>query len=179
MTDLQSVEAAVRAEGFNDFKWISGRDVQVRQWVRLKCMFGCESYGKLGTCPPSVPSIEECRQLFSEYERVLVIHLAVKFENPDDRHAWSKKRSKELLSVEREVFLSGYHKAFLVSFNSCGLCKDCTGNREDCKNKKSARPGVDALGVDVFETVRRAGFSIEVLKDYDQEMNRYALLLVE
>jgi predicted metal-binding protein len=142
-------------------------------------MFGCESYGKLGTCPPSVPSIEECRQLFLEYEHILIIHLAVQLKNPDDRHEWGRKKGKELLSVEREVFLSGKHKAFLVSFSSCDLCKECTGNRDDCKNKKTARPAVDGLGVDVFETVRRAGFPIEVLKDYDKEMNRYALLLVE
>jgi len=33
--------------------------------------------------------------------------------------------------------------------------------------------------VDVFTTVRKAGFSIEALTDYNQEMNRYAFLLVK
>jgi predicted metal-binding protein len=42
-----------------------------------------------------------------------------------------------------------------------------------------ARPCPEALAVDVFSTVRRAGFPIEVLTEYNQEMNRYALLLVE
>jgi predicted metal-binding protein len=42
-----------------------------------------------------------------------------------------------------------------------------------------SRPCPEALGVDVFSTVRNAGFPIEVLTGFDQEMNRYAFLLVE
>ena len=33
--------------------------------------------------------------------------------------------------------------------------------------------------MDVFATVRKLGYPIEVLIDYDQAMNRYAFLLVE
>jgi hypothetical protein len=35
------------------------------------------------------------------------------------------------------------------------------------------------MGVDVFATVRKYGFPIEVLSDYAQAMNRYAFLLIE
>jgi hypothetical protein len=35
------------------------------------------------------------------------------------------------------------------------------------------------MGVDVFATVRKHGFPIQVLKDYRDEMNRYAFLLVD
>jgi predicted metal-binding protein len=41
-----------------------------------------------------------------------------------------------------------------------------------------ARPCPEALGVDVFSTLRKAGFPIEVLTEYGQKMNRYAFLLV-
>jgi hypothetical protein len=34
------------------------------------------------------------------------------------------------------------------------------------------------MAVDVFATVRKIGFPVEVLSDYDQPMNRYAMLLV-
>jgi hypothetical protein len=34
------------------------------------------------------------------------------------------------------------------------------------------------MAVDVFSTARAAGYPIEVLSDYDQTMNRYAILLV-
>jgi hypothetical protein len=35
------------------------------------------------------------------------------------------------------------------------------------------------MAVDVFSTVRRIGYPIEVLADYRQAMNRYAFLLIE
>ena len=42
------IESIMRENGYDDFKWISGKDVVVCQWPRFKCMFGCSSYGKKG-----------------------------------------------------------------------------------------------------------------------------------
>jgi predicted metal-binding protein len=63
--------------------------------------------------------------------------------------------------------------------DECRLCKVYPGTRAACKNPASARPCPEALGVDVFTTVRKAGYPIEVLTEYHQEMNRYAFLLME
>jgi hypothetical protein len=35
------------------------------------------------------------------------------------------------------------------------------------------------MAIDVFATVRKLGFPIEVLSDYSQAMNRYAFLVIE
>jgi hypothetical protein len=35
------------------------------------------------------------------------------------------------------------------------------------------------MAMDVYSTVRRAGYPIEVLPDYDRAMNRYSFLLIE
>jgi predicted metal-binding protein len=179
MPDHQTIETIARQHGCEDFAWISGVDVQVRQWVRFKCTFGCDTYGKKGGCPPAVPSIEDCREFFSEYERILVLHLAVKLAHPDDRKAWSRKKNLELLALERAAFLAGFHKAFLLFMDECRICNDCPGTRAECRSPQLARPCPEALGVDVFATVRSAGFPIEVLTDYDQEMHRYTFLLAE
>jgi predicted metal-binding protein len=178
-TDKRAIEEIARSHGCADFKWISGADVRVRQWVRFKCMFGCASYGKKGGCPPSVPSVSECRELFGEYEHILVLHLSAKLAHPEDRKEWSRSRNLELLPIERDAFLAGYPKAFLLFMDECRICEDCPGTREDCRNLAMSRPCPEALGVDVFSTVRSAGFRVEVLRDYDQEMNRYAFLLLE
>jgi len=58
-------------------------------------------------------------------------------------------------------------------------CAKCAGTRAECKAPESARPSVEGMAVDVFATVRQLGYPIEVLTDYHQAMNRYALLLVE
>ena len=177
--DLNKVESIIGENGYEDFRWVSGEDVVVSQWPRFKCMFGCPTYGKKGTCPPSVPSIVECREFFKEYKQIAVIHLNKKLDHPDDRKEWSKKTNIDLLKLEKAAFLSGYPKAFLLFMDECRICEDCPGSRFECKNLQLARPCPEALGVDVFATVRKMGFPIEVLTDYEQEMNRYSFLMVE
>lgn len=176
---LNKVSSIFREKGYQDFKWISGEDVVVSQWPRFKCMYGCDSYGKKGTCPPSIPSVAECCQFFSEYETIAVFHFAKKLEAPEDRKEFSRKTNARLLNLEKAVFLAGYQKTFLLFMDECRICDDCPGTRIDCKHPDLARPCPEALGVDVFATVRKIGYPIEVLSDYKQEMNRYAFLMVE
>lgn len=179
MTEATQIEEILNNHGYADFKWMSGKDVLVRQWVRFKCTYGCESYGMKGGCPPSAPSIEECREFFAEYERILVMHLKVKLDHPDDRRGWSRDQNMKLLKLERDIFLAGHHKAFLLFMDECRICEVCGGTRLHCENPHLSRPCPEGLGVDVFGTVRPLGFPIHVLRDFDQEMNRYAFLLVD
>ncbi|MFW9975451.1 MAG: DUF2284 domain-containing protein, partial [Candidatus Thorarchaeota archaeon] len=85
----------------------------------------------------------------------------------------------QLLSLERDVFLRGYVKAFLLSIGNCEVCRECVNTREDCKNKRKARPTPEGLAVDLFSTVSKVGFPIKVLRDHFEEINRYAILLVQ
>jgi predicted metal-binding protein len=179
MLEKATLEQLFKERGFSDFKWIEAKDIVVSQWVRFRCVFGCQAYGKKGTCPPNVPSIDECRQMISEYGQAAVFHFEKKLKDPDDRKPWGKGIVSKLLELEREVFLSGYHKTFLISHESCGFCETCGVDRTKCKNPKGARPGADAMGIDVYATVRSIGYPIQVLKNYDEAMNRYAFLLIE
>ncbi len=179
INDYSKLEALFASLNFTDYRWIKADQIEVAHWVRFKCRFGCTSYGKKGSCPPQVPSVEECRAFFSEYEDAVIFHFAKKVDKPEDRVPWSRAVSKELLKLERETFWAGYHKAFVLFMDECRLCDKCTGSREACVHKDDARPGPESLAVDVFSTVRRAGYPIEVLSDYAQEMNRYAFLMVK
>jgi predicted metal-binding protein len=179
MVDAKKIESIILENGYNDFKWIAGSDVVIAQWPRFKCMFGCSLYGKKGACPPSVPSIAECGEFFSEYENIVVIHIQKKLENPEQRKEWSRRTNLHLLKLEKAAFLAGYHKAFLLFMNECQICDECSGTRNKCKNVHLSRPSPEALGVDVFATVRKLSLPIEVLTDDTQEMNRYSFLMIE
>ena len=85
MLEKATLEKLFKDRGFPDFKWIEAKDIVVARWVRFRCMFGCPAYGKRGTCPPNVPSIDECRQMISEYNQVAVFHFEKKLEKPVDR----------------------------------------------------------------------------------------------
>jgi predicted metal-binding protein len=165
--------------GFSDFKWIDPREIIVSQWVRLKCQFGCKEYGRNASCPPATLSAQECREFFNEYGTAILFHFHKKVGKPEDRKPWSRKINRKLLRLERGVFLSGYHKAFLLCMDSCELCAHCAGSKDRCRNPELARPTPEGMAVDVFSTVRHFDYPIEVLCDYSQAMNRYAFLLIE
>ncbi len=179
MIGTRRLETLLGEHGCPDYRWIDPREIVVAQWVRMKCMFGCSGYGRNASCPPSVPPVDECRRLLGEYEHGVILHFTKAVEKPEDRHEWTRGVNEGLLALERAVFLAGHRKAFLLFMDSCGLCPKCSGVRQECNKPRSARPTPEALGVDVFTTVRQAGFPIEVLTDYGQTMNRYAFLLIE
>ena len=81
--------------------------------------------------------------------------------------------------LTQEVFWAGYYKAFLLPANMCTLCNSCSSNRTGCKNPIVSRPCAEAVGIDVYAVAREMGYPIEVLRDYNQTMNRYAFILVE
>ena len=48
-----------------------------------------------------------------------------------------------------------------------------------CKHPKQSRPTPEGMAVDLFTTVKQIGYPIKVLKDYSEEMNRYAILMID
>jgi predicted metal-binding protein len=175
----KDLEALFVGRGFTDFRWLDPREIVVAEWVRMKCLYGCREYGHNAACPPNAPPVEACARFFREYKRAVVFHFTKTVAKPEDRHAWSRKLNLELLKVEGEVFKAGFVKAFLLPMDSCNYCLDCPGIRTECKELKLSRPSPDALAMDVFATVRKIGYPIEVLSAYGQEMNRYAFLLLD
>ena len=180
MIDKNKVNEIIDKYEISSFKWITPKEIVVAQWVRLKCMFGCPSYGKNASCPPNTPSITECREFFNEYTHGLILHFNVRLDNSKGIGSWSKKTNKKLLELEREIFLhTGYYKAFLLFLDECRLCSECVTSRVDCKNKIGSRPSPEGFGVDVFATVRKYDLPIDVLTKSANEMNRYAFLLID
>lgn len=179
MATKRELEAIFLKRGFSDYRWLDPRRIVVAQWTRLKCMYGCEEYGRTASCPPYVPSVAECERFFREYRRAVAFHFTKKVTRPEDRFAWTRRINLQLLKLEREVFLSGHEKAFLLFLDSCNICSECSGTRETCLKPRQSRPTPEAMAVDVFSTVRPLGYPIEVLARTDQIMNRYAFLMID
>lgn len=175
----ENLEEIFLRHGYTDFKWIHPKDIIVAHWVRMKCMYGCDEYGRTATCPPNAPPVSECERFFHDYDDAVIFHFEKKVDKPEDRHEWTRKLNLKLLDLEREVFCSGNEKAFLLFLDSCNLCDGCPGVRTKCKEPEQARPTPESLAVDVFTTVRKVGYTIDVLSAYNEKMNRFAFLLIE
>jgi predicted metal-binding protein len=171
------IDRIITQYSFTDYKWIvPQKDIIVSRWVRFHCEFGCKNYGKNGSCPPAVPSIEECRKMIYEYENAIIFHFSIYSEDKEEH----LKRLLRLYELEREIFLAGYYKVFLLQYSSCILCNDCPteGAREKCVNKSKSRPGADAMGIDIYQTAHNVGYQVQVVKSHDETTNRFGFLLV-
>jgi predicted metal-binding protein len=175
----RKIEKMAQAHGFEDFRWIRPRSIITGYWVRAKCHFGCPSYGKKACCPPELPSFSECQKIFDEYQSGLLFHFAVRFRKPEMRFSWGRKINKRMIDLEKEAFLSGFYKAFMFPASPCRICDQCKKSKQECVNPSEARPTLEGFCVDVYATARKAGYPIQVVRGYEEEMNRFGLLLIE
>jgi len=162
----QFVKLAVRM-GALDAKVIDPKNIVVKDWVRLKCQYGCGNYGKSLTCPPYSPTPDQTRKALKCYAHAILMQV------PDE----STSIHDMIAKLERHVFLSGYHSAFGLVAGPCVRCEKC--NLQHCVYPRLARPSLESSGIDVYATARKNGFHIEVLKTRRHKPTYFGLLLVQ
>lgn len=140
--------------------------VVTAHWVRWKCQFGCGGFGSSLVCPPHAPGPEETRKMLDEYRR------AVLFESA------SGQTRKIAVALEREIFLLGYYKALGLGAGPCELCGECAFE-EGCRHPEESRPSMEACGIDVYATVRRHGYPIDVVRGSEDPQHYYGLVLID
>ncbi len=150
---------------------IKAAEIFVAEWVRLKCQFGCDGWGQCLTCPPHSPTPETTRKVLAEYEWAILVHVAVEKGKRD----WKSIR-KIIPELEKDIFLKGYYATLGFASGPCYFCGDVC-NLKECKHPELARPSMEAAGMDVYATARKAGFPIQVVKENDPQ-NYYGVVLV-
>jgi predicted metal-binding protein len=176
--DYGQILIMVRSIGASDAKIIRSTQVVVRDWVRMKCRFGCDDYGKRLTCPPFSPTPDEFRRVLAEYRWAVLLKFdAIPSKKVEQTLVYERGIHDLVVKMEREAFLKGYYAAFGLAAGPCPNCKEC--DLKECKHPYIARPSMEGCGVDVFATVRNAGFDIRVVQDKNQKPTFYALLLLE
>lgn len=159
--------AQIKELGFKDARPIPVSNVHVPDWADMKCQFGCTGYGKRH-CPPNSPTPGETRELLKDYRHCLLLE----GEPPTGSF------QLQVLEAEKEAFKAGYHKAFAYWAGPCSICGKCAGD-DVCSTPDRRRPSMEGAGIDVFETVRRAGIELRTLKERDEFVKYFALLLLE
>ncbi len=149
-------------------KIVAPSEVVTAAWVRLKCQYGCGGYGQCLACPPYTPTPEQMRKVLDCYQRAILIHLSPGAE-----------LKAIVVELEREIFLRGAWKAFGLGAGPCEMCRSCVLEAGKCRHPHEARPAMEACGIDVYSTARRAGFAIEVVRTMDQCPDYFGLVLVD
>ncbi len=170
MTDFSKYTEKALRMGAADAVSFKISDICFDSRTLLKCMYGCDDWGKNHTCPSrkGSPSMAEYREMFSRYKGGIIIHTHEK--------ALSQKIS---FQIEGDAFRDGYYFAF--SLSDCALCKECAAvENAPCRFMHMARPAFHSVGIDVFKTVRDLGLPIGTLTDADkEEQNWYSAVFIE
>jgi predicted metal-binding protein len=157
----------IRALGFEKVYRVKTEDIHIPEWASLRCRFGCDRYGDRH-CPPNSPSAEKTREIVKDFKHALLLE-----GQPPTRDF-----QLQVLQAERTAFKDGFHKAFSYWAGPCSLCDSCDESAP-CANTKNARPSMEGAGIDVFETARRAGARLRTLKNKDEFVKYFALILLE
>lgn len=157
--------------GINEAMVIYTSKIDVRDYVLLKCKFGCTKYGHSHNCPPKTPTPDETRKILSEYKKAILIGgevMGIKGQ---------VKITEGILAIERALFLKGYYKAFGLTPGACMLCNECNLD-EPCKVPEKCRPSMESMGIDVFSTLKKFKKNLDALKDRTKFIC-YGLILLE
>ncbi|RJS68657.1 DUF2284 domain-containing protein [ANME-2 cluster archaeon] len=200
MKELNTLVSELRqialASGANDLRLISADIIKTAAWVRLKCRYGCKAYGKHLSCPPYAPTPEETERALKDYKYAVLVEFVglPKETSVDPRHIhhylWDLilRIQDALFKLERHAFLSGYYKAFGFGAYPCSLCETCLPEEGDidfhtvkrlCRHQDRMRPAMEASGIDVYATVRAAGFELEVVTTFDETIRSFGLVLLD
>ena len=168
LNPLQQLAAKVQSLGFQAVKQIEVDSIQVPEWVGAKCQFGCDSFSE-AHCPPNCIKPEKTRAMLKNYSKCLLLQGVPP----------TGDFQRLVLRAERAAFKAGYYKAFSLWAGPCRICEDVCAGEGTCTNHKNARPSMEASGIDVFETVRRAGIPLATLPEKDDYVKYFAILLLE
>ncbi|MCQ5340672.1 MAG: DUF2284 domain-containing protein [Candidatus Methanomethylicia archaeon] len=172
ITDLRKLVKLVEEQGC-EAKIIDTKDIVVDERARLKCMYPpCRWYGSSIMCPPHlklVPSVT--RRIIRKYKFAILIRLKTPVEDlagPEwtKRHVPHELKLREVVNlVESEAYNMGYYFALGFAAGECSLCLsknlECDALKiGKCRYPLRARPAMEAAGIDVFATVKKAGWPI-------------------
>lgn len=182
--DRQALAEKAKAHGAAAAAWVPVPTIKTGVWTRMKCQFGCPSYGETLCCPPYTPDLSFMEKFLSEYSTSLLVQYSLPFRPDTDGKHWeefnrrlSNDTARLIAAVEKDAFLLGYYKAFGLKAGRCYLCETC--NLKHCVHPDLARPSAEACGIDVMALARDNGFQPHILKGPVQQIQVYGLVLIE
>jgi predicted metal-binding protein len=164
--DLAKLEAFALEKGAVKAVRIPIDKVVVDERVYYKCLYGCPSVGSSKMCPPNTPLPRDFERALRKFEWGILVQT-----RPRDI-------TDMVVAVEREAFLLGHYLALGLKGGSCFLCSECTGDDEPCRYPDKARPSMEALGIDVFATLKNVDIPAAVMTDGEQEWFFHGLIMV-
>ncbi len=156
--------------------------IVIANWVGLKCRYGCSQFNSNWSCPPATPDISEVRDLLTEYSIALMLigsqQCSEFYRDTNKNRAKQVRYWKGSVTLERQLFLEGYDKAFSLVSGACSLCKKCA-YPENCRFPMEKRPTVESLSIDLVGTLKNIGIATQVALNLKESFKYYSIILLD
>jgi len=152
---------------------IPAANIIVDERTSLKCFVPlCPHYGIDLMCPPNVIPAAKFKEILGGYHHAVLIKVDILLTNkskgtPEAGYMKALKDAQKRLhnivcKIESISLADGYHFAAGLTGGSCPLCKECVGVKSGlpCRHPYKARPAMEAMGIDVMATARKAGLDL-------------------
>lgn len=166
---LEKYSSIAKEQGAIDVVQFKISDIVFDPRTILKCMYGCNDWGRRYNCPsdPKSLKIEESIKIFKQFKTGLIIHANDKYTT-----------QRASFEVERTAFADGYY--FAISLSDCCLCQQCMYEQnKPCANPRKARPAFHSVGIDVFATVQKFNLPLATLKSETDKQNWYSAVFIK
>lgn len=181
--DMKSLEDIALKAGASAACPVDVDKIKRGTWPRMKCQYGCAQYGSNLCCPPYTPDIGSMNRFLNEYRAGILVQYTrpMDLKHIGDWQEFDRSLNNDLLmvllKVEKAAMMKNYYKAFALKAGRCGLCRVC--NLKKCIHPESARPSMEACGINVFALTEEYGFSARMFKGPVKQVSVYGLVLVE
>lgn len=172
--DLERYRQRALELGASEALVLKVEDIPVDDRVTLKCRIPrCFGYGTGAHCPPHAMTPAELREILRQYRWAVFFIKDV----PAEVIVRDKATIKERVAVYQEIyrmvsdiesmaFYDGHYLAFGFGAGSCRhtycgqhqTCQALSGDR--CRFSLLSRPSMEAVGIDVYRMVAKAGWDI-------------------
>ncbi len=180
--DFSAIKKLCWEMGIDEIIPVPTNLIVVSEWVRLKCKYGCQRYGKSWCCPPETPTPDSVRSILKEYEFGLILSGMISnpffYRNDQRKRRIQVKLWKASVTIERQLFLRGYYKVFSLISENCALCKTCL-YPQACAFPEERRPSLEAFSIDIFETLRKVGKEWKIYQKKLEPYRHYSIILVQ
>ena len=162
--------------GFTEAKFIRMPQIELSEAVRIRCQFHCAQGGKCRFSPPLSPEAGKIRLLLEEYKLGVMIRREVE-DDSDFAHNWMAFGHNVSL-LEKGANKRGYARAFAIGVGNCQYLHH-DDSRRPCSYENKIRPTLEAIGVELQETLAAVMMEEHLVREKGQPFNLFGLMLVE
>lgn len=163
--------------GIDDIQIITPDKIVVDERVWYKCILACSGSNNGLHCPPNTLTPSQTKELLKHYSYAILLRkrgvpedfsgIPELSESHDNRNKLGREFQLIIGKLEGLAFYKGFYLAIAFSGGRCKICSlsfECPGMKTGvCMHPFEARPPMEAVGIDVFSTMDKAGWKFSII----------------